>query len=398
MAAKTPNNAAQIVTIGLMVRAEPPIVNDFFALRLAAFYAAFFAVSGLYLPFFPVWLSAKGLDAAAIGIVLAVPQFLRLAAIPVGTRLADRYGALKGALVASTLAALTAMLLVTFADGVALILVTVALMTILSAPTLPLGDAYGIKGLAARGVAYGPVRLWGSVAFMVANLAGGLLLARIAPINLIWPIFLCQCALVAAVLMLAPQSEARSGAVRTGHRHLRDPAFLVMMVAASLTQASHAVYYGFSTLAWSAQGLSGGTIGALWALGVAAEIVLFAFAARLSAMAPTTLIALGAAGGVLRWGVMALDPPAMALPALQVLHALSFGATHLGTMAYLTGAAPEGRRAAAQGDVAVASGVAMAFATALAGWLYQRYGGAAYGAMAALAALGGACALTVKRP
>lgn len=394
---KTPNNAARIVTIGLMMRAEPSIVNDLFAPRLAAFYAAFFAASGLYLPFFPVWLSAKGLDAAAIGIVLAVPQFLRIAAIPAGTRLADRHGALKGPLVVATLATLAGLLLVALSDGFWPILGALALMTLFSAPVLPLGDAYALKGLAARGLSYGPVRLWGSVAFMAANLGGGLLLAQVMPAHLIWPIVACYAAVALSAVVLAPLRQASPDDVRAIAGARRDGAFVAVVASASLTQASHAAYYGFSTLAWSAQGLGGATIGALWALGVAAEIVLFAFAARLSALAPTSLIALGAAGAVLRWGAMAFDPPAVLLPALQVLHALSFGATHLGTMAYLAGAAPEGRRAAAQGDVAAASGIAIALATALSGWLYQRYGGGAYAAMAAMAVVGGACAIIAAR-
>jgi MFS transporter, PPP family, 3-phenylpropionic acid transporter len=376
-----------------MTRAEPPIVNDRFALRLALFYAAFFAAAGLTLPFFPVWLSAKGLDAAAIGIVLAVPQFLRLAAIPAGTRLADRRGALKGPLVATALMTVVAMLAVAFADRFAVILSAFALAAMLSAPVLPLGDAYALKGLAARGLSYGPVRLWGSVAFMAANLGGGLILGSIAPVQLIWPILAGYGAIALAALALVPMPGAPRADARASRGHLREPAFLALMTAAALTQASHAVYYGFSTLAWSAQGLSGGAIGALWALGVAAEIVLFALAGRLPALAATTLIALGAAGGALRWAAMAFDPPALVLPLLQILHALSFGAAHLGTMAYLARTAGEGRRAAAQGDVATASGIAMAAATALSGALYQSYGGLAYAAMAALAAAGGLLAL-----
>jgi PPP family 3-phenylpropionic acid transporter len=380
-----------------MPRPDALIVNDRFAPRLALFYAAFFATSGLYLPFFPVWLAAKGLDAAAIGIVLALPQFLRLAATPVGTRLADRHGALKGPLVAAALATAAAVLLVALANGFAMILGAVALMTLASAPLLPLGDAYALTGLAARALSYGPVRLWGSVAFMAANLGGGLLLAWLAPTDLVWPILAGYCAVALAAIGLAPLRVASPGYARARGGGLRDRAFFAVMAAASLVQASHAVYYGFSTLAWSAQGLSGGTIGALWALGVGAEIVLFALAGRLPAIAATTLIALGAAGAVLRWAAMALDPPAILLPVLQILHALSFGATHLGTMGFLGRAAPEGSRAAAQGDVATASGLAMAGAMALSGALYQRYGAAAYAAMAVMAAAGGLLALIAAR-
>ena len=392
------NNAARIVTIDLMIRPDALIVNDSFAPRLALFYAAFFVASGLMLPFFPLWLAAKGLDAAAIGIVLAAAQFLRLGAIPAGTRLADRRGTLKGPLVAAALASVAGIALVACADGFAAILAVYVLATLVSAPILPLGDAYALKGLALRGLSYGPVRLWGSVAFMAANLGGGLMLAWLAPVNLIWPILIGYAAIAAAALVLIPLPQALPRkAGEAGHGHLRDPAFLTVMAAASVVQASHAVYYGFSTLDWSAHGLSGARIGALWALGVAAEIVLFALSSRLPALAPTTLIALGAAGAVLRWSAMAFDPPAAMLPALQVLHALSFGATHLGTMAYLSRAAPEGSRAAAQGDVATASGVAMAAAIALAGALYLSYGSAAYAAMAVMAVVGGMLALVAGR-
>ena len=71
----------------------------------------------------------------------------------------------------------------------------------------------------------------------------------------------------------------------------------------------------------------------LWALGVLAEIVLFALSARLpAAFTPSVLILIGGAGALVRWIAMALDPPGALLPLLQCLHGLSFGATHLGTL------------------------------------------------------------------
>src|SRR5262245_40319934 len=182
------------------------------------------------------------------------------------------------------------------------------------------------------------------------------------------------------------------------HGHLRQPGFLAIAAAGSLTQASHAVYYAFATLDWSAKGYGGTTIGLLWALGVVAEIVLFALSARLPpSIGPASLILIGAAGAVLRWTATAFDPPLVLLAPLQLLHALSFGATHLGTMMHLTRSAPERGRAAAQGHIATANTLMMAAATALAGVLYGVSAGHAYAAMAALAAAGGACALAARR-
>jgi len=105
---------------------------------------------------------------------------------------------------------------------------------------------------------------------------------------------------------------------------------------------------------------------------------------------------LGAAGGALRWGAMAVGPPVALLPLLQCLHALSFGATHLGAIAFVARAAPAGLGATAQGYLAIALGIAMAVAMGLSGVLYGHYGALAYGAMALAACGGGVCVFIAR--
>jgi PPP family 3-phenylpropionic acid transporter len=381
-----------------MAQGNPTIVNDSFAGRLSLVYAAFFLIVGWHLPLFPVWLTARGLDPAAIGFVLASMQAVRVIGTPVGTRIADRYGSLRGAIIVTAAASVVAVGALGLATGFASVLIASVVLAFISAPVLPLTDAYGLKGLAARAKSYGPVRLWGSVAFIAANLTGGVLLNILAPGNLIWVICVGNCSLALAAMLLPPMPAESAPRGMASHRHLRQPAFLAIAAAASLIQASHAVYYGFSTLDWTAKGFDGVTIGVLWALGVVAEIVLFACAGRLPrSVGPVTLILIGAAGGIVRWCAMTFDPPAALLFPLQLLHALSFGATHLGTMMFLSQNAPEGNRAAAQGDVSTASSLAMAAASALAGVLYGASGAAAYLAMAALAGAGGGCVLLAAR-
>ncbi|MFZ0174722.1 MAG: MFS transporter, partial [Pseudolabrys sp.] len=138
----------------------------------------------------------------------------------------------------------------------------------------------------------------------------------------------------------------------------------------------------------------GTVIAALWGLGVAAEIVLFAMQARLPPFfEPTVLLLVGACGAVLRWVGMALDPPALMLPFLQMLHALSFGATHLGALMFLAHHTPAGQAATAQGYLAIAAGAAMAAAMGVSGVLFADFGSRAYAAMALAAFAGGACGL-----
>jgi PPP family 3-phenylpropionic acid transporter len=162
-----------------------------------------------------------------------------------------------------------------------------------------------------------------------------------------------------------------------------------VVVGTSLIQASHAVMYGFATLQWSAKGIAGPAIGLLWGLGVLAEIALFAVSGRaVAALGATPMIVLGGIGGVVRWTAMAFDPPTAALPFLQGLHALSFAATHFGSMHFLARIAPAGRGATAQGDFATTQGIVFAAAIGLSGVLVASYGSLAYGAMAAASAAG----------
>jgi PPP family 3-phenylpropionic acid transporter len=372
-----------------------------FSLRLKAFYAALFLALGVQLPFLPLWLTAKGLEAGAIGIVLAIPALIRIIAIPVATRLADRRDAVRGVIILAAAAAALGFGALAFAQGAAAIMLVYALASAAYAPVMMLADTYALRGLAQHGRAYGPVRLWGSAAFIAASFGAGALLDWMAPVDLIWLMVVAMAIATAAALGLVPLNTEQAGgaparASATGL--LRNPAFLVAIAAASLVQASHALYYGFSTIDWQAAGYDGGVIGALWALGVMAEIALFALSARLpSTITPLALLLAGAAGAVVRWSAMAAAPPAILLPVLQCLHALSFGATHLGALAFVARMAPPGLGATAQGYFAVAHGVTMAVATALAGVLYGRLGTGAYAAMAALAAAGGLCALIAWR-
>jgi len=370
-----------------------------FAPRLAALYVALFIFSGVQLPFFPVWLKAKGIDPSLIGLVVAVPSLVRVFGIPFAAREADRRDAVRQAIMICAAASVGAFVLVGMSAGALAIFLTYALASVFYAPVMPLTESYALKGLSARGRAYGPVRLWGSVSFIAASFITGLAIEAMPAQHLIWimvagSVLVALAALALLPIAVQPRQSPVSPPARTNL--LRDRGFLAVLAAASLIQASHAVYYGFSALQWRGEGLDGGSIGALWAIGVVAEIVLFAFQGRLS-ISPAGLLMVGALGALLRWGAMMVNPPAALLPFLQILHALSFGATHLGALTYVARHAGEGRAATAQGHLAIALSAVMAIASAVSGPLYAHYGVASYAAMALMAVAGGIAARVAGR-
>lgn len=363
-----------------------------FAPRLAAFYAGMFVIVGVQLPFFPVWLKAKGLDPQAIGIVLAVPMLVRIFTIPATARLAERYDALRGIVLASLALATIGFAALGLVASFPAIVLWVAIASGALSPAMPLTETYALRGLAARGRAYGPVRLWGSVAFIGGTFVAGYAVDVLPQRELIWLIVVAVALCAAIAIFLEPVDVAPHAAQSGARPFLRNYRFLAVVAAASLIQGSHAVYYSFSALAWSQRGLDGTVVAALWALGVVAEIVLFAMQGRLPpAITPPVLITIGGVAGILRWIAMAFDPPAAMLPLLQLLHGLSFGATHLGALTYVARTAPAGRGASAQGFMSIVLGLVMAAMTGLSGWLFAAYGDLAYAAMALAAAAGCAC-------
>ena len=361
-----------------------------FATGVALFYATLFGMTGTHLPFFTVWLKAIGIDAFCIGLITAVPPVTRFTALPLVTGFAERRQALRTAIIVASFAtALGFVVLGTQHLPLALFLIY-ALTCCLWTPMVPLTDAYALRGVKRYGLNYGPLRLWGSAAFVLGALVCGMLLDLIAAKNLIW--IIAGSAAIGAVASLALQPLDDTGSARpvTGGASalLRDGGFLAIIVGSALIQGSHAAYYIFASIAWQQAGFDGLTIAILWALGVIAEIVLFALSPRFS-LQPSILVVIAALSAAARWLMMAQDLPLAVLAIVQLAHALSFGLTQVGIMGLMLHHVPGHVMARGQGYLTACGGIVAGLASVASGAIYGSWGQGIYYVMAAMAALGG---------
>ena len=114
--------------------------------------------------------------------------------------------------------------------------------------------------------------------------------------------------------------------------------------------------------------------------------------------ARVVVVALGRGVAVLRWTAVGVDAPLALLVPRQALHAVTYGAAHLGGILFITGAVPHTGMGSARAFYAVvAGGVALGVVGLISGALYDALGGATYLVAAAAALIGSACAVVLLR-
>lgn len=376
------------------------------AARVTMVMSALFGTTGVILVFLPRWLEfERGLTGTEIGWILSLAQFARLITGPTIAFQADNSNDRSGPLKYITLAAVAAYAaFFLLAQGFwQLLFVGFIALTLTQAMT-PLIEAATLRATAQGKISYGVARGMGSIAFIIANVVGGIAISRFGlGAVVIW--VLSGLTLTAATSWLGllrdppppPVHKTRTGAIR---ELLKNRRFVILIFACGLIQSAHGFYYGFSTNVWAAQGLSSETIGLLWAFGVAVEVAfLWTLPFFERRTTPEALILIGAGAAVARWFAMGFAPLGPALWCLQALHVFSFAAAHVGAMRLLYRDTPEHSAAMAQTIYAgLSAGLLMGASSLLSGLLYDLGGAVGYWAMAVLAAAGGGLALLLLPP
>jgi PPP family 3-phenylpropionic acid transporter len=376
------------------------------AARVTMVMSALFGTTGVILVFLPRWLEfERGLSGAEIGAILSLAQFARLITGPAIAFQADNSGDRSRPLKYITLAAVLAYAaFFLLAQGFWQLLVVGFVALSLTQAMTPLIEAATLRATAQGKITYGIARGMGSIAFIIANVLGGIAIARFGlGAVVVW--------IVSGLMITAatswfglkrdppppPVHKTRTGAIR---ELLRNRRFVILCLACGLIQSAHGFYYGFSTNVWVAQGLSSETIGVLWAFGVGVEVAfLWTLPFFERRTTPEALILIGAGAAVARWFAMGFAPLGLALWLLQAMHVFSFAAAHVGAMRLLYRDTPEHSAAMAQTIYAgLSAGLLMGASSLLSGYLYDLGGAVGYWAMAALAAAGGALALLLLPP
>ena len=378
------------------------------ATRLGLSQASSGMVSGVFLPFFGASLAWRGLSADQIGLVLSSALMLRAFAGPMSGIVADAHNDRRRVMLVLYWVMLTGYAALIAAPTWLAVFCTAVPAYVAYGAATPLLESVCVRLSERHGFDYGRVRIWASSAFVIMNVVAGLSvrflgLVVVAPL-LSFGALMCVISTIALPSPSAPQAEGRlrdklRSTFEETRELLRSGVFLVFLAAASFEQASHGFYSGYGGLHWLKIGYSPWLVSAIWPLGVFAEIALFSQALRaLRAFGPSRLVLIGAIVCVVRWTILAFDPPLPVVVFAQFLHGGTFAVAHLGAVFFILRAVPPRLAATAQSLYFVSSqGIMMGLMTMASGSLYASLGGRAYLLMSASGLIGVVLALILAR-
>lgn len=300
--------------------------------RLSAFYFFYFAVLGVLVPYWGLYLKDLGFGARHIGILMAIPLATKIVAPNIWGWLADTVSRGRSLLPLASALALVIFTSLFLAESFLWLALGMVGFSFFWNATLPSMEAITLNFLGDRWHRYGVVRLWGSVGFIAVVGSMGWVIDGHGASMVLPAISLLLAGMWLAVVSVPGSGSAAAGreaAAADGHPALQ-PHVIAFLVCCMLMQAAHAPFYAFFTLYLEHYGYGKSLIGGLWALGVVAEIVVFAVMHRLFGwFRITALLQFSFLVTVVRWLLVAAFPELLAVIVFsQLLHAVTFGVYH----------------------------------------------------------------------
>ncbi|MBY4945455.1 MFS transporter [Cupriavidus respiraculi] len=365
--------------------------------RFGLFYLGYYGYVGVISPYLSLFFAHRGFTPVQIGVLMGCFQVSRIVGPYLWGWLSDvmhtRVRILRFTAVASVLVFLTVPGVTSYGGMMALM---VGLNLITSAMS-PLGDALTISTLrrhAAFDHRYGRIRMFGSVGFVAAVLLGGVLFEHAGMAAFPW-FASAMLGLFAVVVFGMRDAEPEGPRVKPPPALplLRRPDVAWFLASAFLMMFAHAALYVFYSLYLETLGYSKVAIGAMWTIGVVAEIVFFFYQGQMFARWPLRWILAGTfVLAAIRFGLTGYLAELLWLMALvQVLHAATFAAHHSASLKRLQHwfAGPlQGRGQALY--TGISYGIGGTLGGLAMGWTWKALAPAHTFGLAALAALAGA--------
>jgi PPP family 3-phenylpropionic acid transporter len=347
--------------------------------RTSAAYATTFAAIGAAWPFLPVYYRSLGFDLHTVGSFTALAAATQLIAAPLWGTIADRFPSSRLVLPASAIGAAVAAGALAVVREPALVVVTIIALFAAGAGILPMLDTHALDVVAADRDRYGRLRVWGSVAFIVAVSLVGWIVDRVG----IHGLFLVYVpAHLATALVTASFQPVTAGIPSVPPRLeslralVRQPRLMRFFAASLLGWSALMAVNAFFSIHLVALGAPALLVGSAWALGALVEVpIMWAFPALAARLGGERLLIVGAVLFVVRALLVAWVHDPLMLVATMTIAGAGFALLLVAGITHASRLAPEGAAATTQAVFSsVSFGLAMIVGSLTGGFLADALG------------------------
>ncbi len=316
--------------------------------RLSGFYFFYFAFLGGWVPFWNLYLEQElQYTPSQIGFLSALVLGTKIVGPYLWGWLADHFGKRMQIIRFGSLLAFLSFFGVFWRQDFVALLIVVAVYSFFWNAVLSQFEVVTLSHLKDQSHRYTQIRLWGSIGFILAVFGLGWVFDFLSLKYLPYFFVVLLAAIWLFSLLVHEEDklpENVSDSTMPGIQHtdiilssfaqfmqqLKKPRMLVFFFACFMVQFSHGPYYTFYTIYLEQLGYERITIGALWSLGVIAELILFVFMPKLFARYSLhqLLVVTLAITAVRWWLIAALAEYFWILVFAQLMHAASFGSFH----------------------------------------------------------------------
>ncbi|MFP3998452.1 MAG: MFS transporter [Desulfobacterales bacterium] len=303
---------------------------------LSSLYFFYFAVLGIYLPYFNLYCYHLGFSGFEIGVISAL-RTLATALFPlVWGAVADRFNIRRPVFIFChfTSTAIWAFYLLT-TDFWFMLTIT-GFYGIFYAPLVSFLESFSMDLLDQEKNRYGRLRAWGSISFIIMVTAVGRAIDAFSADIII--VLILAASLIQAILAVNVPRTASTGQnpFSSGVKNLLSKRVAIFLLAAFLMLVSHGTYYGFFSIHLENLGYNSTFIGFAWALAVLAEIGIMVYSVPIFKRFSHEKVLIAAfALTAIRWLVLAGAQSPLLILFTQLFHAFSYGAFHVASILYI---------------------------------------------------------------
>jgi PPP family 3-phenylpropionic acid transporter len=348
--------------------------------HFALFYALYFSLLGCIAPFWGLYLQHLEFSASDIGLLMGMFGVVRIFAPNIWAAQARHFNSTLHMIRLAGLLTVVSFTLIFVARDLVWVAVVMVAYGFFWAAMLPQYEALCMESLGNQLDRYSRVRLWGSLGFVITVGVLGAVFDQ-------WGIVLLPVIMWILMVLITVNTWLVSQDKRPKEQVLGQASFLSLLTSKAVIgfivvniflQISFGPYYTFFSIFLESAGYSASLIGAFWAIGVIAEVILFwQFGRIMHLMSWRTWIAVSLIVTGIRWALTGyLLHSVWTLILLQTLHAFSFAAMHAVSMRYIQSLFPGSLQARGQALYSsVSFGLGGAIGAFASGLLWESLGG-----------------------